>query len=322
MTRRKGLSLLFAGAIVVLVVALGVSAVFAQSDGGDDTPDADGETPAPAQPWGQSGFPGFRGVPGQFGLPEGLTPKDELLADALNIEVETLEAAQETARVNAIEQALAEGLITEAQAELLLENAFSFRFHHGHGFHEFGGEIDREALLADALDISVEELQAARQEAHEAALAEMVNAGYLTEEQVSLMAAQQALKEAIDHNELLAEVLGVSPAELEEARGNRESMAALIEDSGLTFSEIAEDMRAAYEAAVDEAVENGVITAEEAEALQEARAARGLFGGHGHGGHGFGGRGGFPGQGMPGGNGAFRGFGQPFSDPAPTGTSI
>ena len=320
MTKRKRLSLLSAGAIVVLVLALGVSAVFAQTDGGDEPPDANGETPAPVEPWGQRGFPGSRGLPGQFGLPEGLTPKDELLANALDIDVETLEAARETARVNGIEQALAGGLITEAQAELLLENAFSFRFHRGHGFHEFGGEIDREALLADALNISVEALREAQQEAHEAALNEMVDAGYLTEEQLGLMAAQQALKEAIDHNELLAEVLGVSLAELEEARGNRESMAALIEDSGLSFSKLAENMRAAYEAEVEEAVENGVITAEEAEALQEARAARGLFGGYGHRGRGFGG--GFPGRGMPGGNGAFQSFGQPFGAPASNGTSI
>ncbi|UCG23223.1 MAG: hypothetical protein JSW55_13815, partial [Chloroflexota bacterium] len=98
--------------------------------------------------------------------------------------------------------------------------------------------------------------------------------------------------------------------------------AALIEDSGLSFVELAENMRAAYEAAVDQAVEDGVITAEEAEALQEARAARGLFGGHGSGGRGFCGRGSFPGRGMQGGNSGFRGFGQPFSAPAPTGTSI
>ncbi|UCG22675.1 MAG: hypothetical protein JSW55_10865 [Chloroflexota bacterium] len=322
MTIRKRLSLLGASAIVVLVLALGVSAVFAQTDGGDDAPDAEGETPAPAQLWGHRGFPGFRGIPGQSGLPEGLTPKDELLADALNTDVETLEAARETARVNAIEQALAQGLITEAQAQLLLENAFSFRFHRGHGLHDFGGEIDREALLADALNISVEALREARQEANEAALTELVDAGYLTEEQVSLMAARQALKEAIDHNELLAEVLGVSPAEVEEARGNRESMAALIEDSGLSFAELAEGMRAAYEAAVDEAVENGVITAEEAEALQEAGAARGLFGGHGCDRRGFGGRQGLRGRGMPGGNGAFQGSGQQFGAPAQTGASI
>ena len=68
-----------------------------------------------------------------------------------------------------------------------------------------------EAMLADALNISVEALQEAQQEAHEVALAELVDAGYLTEEQVGLMTAWQALKEAIAHNELLAEVLGVAP---------------------------------------------------------------------------------------------------------------
>ena len=320
MTKRMRLSLLSVGAIVALVLALGVSAVFAQTDSDDPIPDTEGETTTPVQPWGQRGFPGQRGM-GQHGMPEGLTAMDEHLADALNIDLDTLQEAREAARVNGIEQALDEGLITEAQAELLLENAFAFGFHRGDCLGASEGAIDHEALLADALNISVEALQEAKQEAHEAALAEMVESGYLTENQALLMAAQDALKDAIDRQALLADVLGVSPSELEEARGDREAMAALIEDSGLTYAELAEAMQAAHSAAVDQALEDGIITSEQYEAIQEAGVmGPGLGGPGGFGGmrgHGRGGHGGF------GGPGAFPGFGQqPFSAPMSTGASI
>lgn len=318
MTIRNKLSLLAASAVLVLALTLGVTAVFAQSDGDDASPDTQETVPQP--PFGDHGFRGQRGFPGQFGQPEGLTAKDELLAEALGIDVETLTAAREAAREAAIEQALAEGLITEEQAEMMLDGSFGHGFHRGPGFHGFGTAIDHEALLADALDISVEELQDAYQQAHEAALAELVAAGYLTEEEAELMQARQALREAIDHQALLAEVLGVSEAELEEAQANRETMAALIEESGLSVAEFREAMQAAKVAAEEQAVDDGVITAEQYEALQDAGA-----GGFGFGGPGYGGpcRGG---HGRPGGFGgpAFggRGFNQPSSVTSPTANSI
>ena len=316
MTKRMRIAMLATGAVLVLVMALGVTAVFAQSDGEDPAPDE--TTPAPETESEQPVFPGPHGMHGPFGLPEGLTSKDELLADALGVDVETLEAARETARTAAIEQALAEGLITEEQADLLLEGTFGFGLHRGHGFHGFGGSIDHEALLADALNISVEELQGAQQAAHEAALAELVDAGYLTEEEAGLMAARQALKQAIDRDALLAEVLGVSEAELEEAKASREAMAALIEDSGLSAAELAQAMLDAYEAAVQQAVEDGVITAEQYEALQNAGLdAPGGFGGPGFGGHGHGGRGRHGG-----GFGFFGGAAQPPTTTEPAGLSI
>jgi hypothetical protein len=259
-------------------------------------------------------LPGQWGGPGHFGPAEGLTAKDELLADALGIDVEDLEAAQDAAREAAIEQALAEGRITEEQAEMMLEGSFG---HRGPGRHGFGADVDHEALLADALDISVEELQAAQERAREAALAEMVATGYLTEEEIELMAAREALKEAIDRQALLVDVLNVSEAELEEALSSRESMAALIEASGLGDTEFREAMQAAHESAVEQAIEDGVITAEQYEALQNAGPGGDGFGGRGRGGHCPGGRG-FGDQGRPGGFGG-RSFGQ---SPAPTANGV
>ena len=67
------------GAVLVLVLVLGVTAVFAQSDDGDAVPDS--QTPLPERSFGQPGFHG------PFGRHEGLTSKDELLANALDIDL-------------------------------------------------------------------------------------------------------------------------------------------------------------------------------------------------------------------------------------------
>jgi hypothetical protein len=285
-------------------MALGVTAVFAQSDGDDAVPEDENTLPEESQ--GQRESRGRRGMFGRFDRPEGLTAKDELLAEALGIDVETLNTARGAARVAAIEQALAEELITEEQAQLLLESENGLRQRHGP--RGLKGSVDHRALLAEALDISVEELEAAEQEVHEAALAEMVEAGYLTAEEAQLMAARQALKEAIDRGALLAEVLDISATEVEEALADREGMAALIEESGLTEDEFRAAMQTAYEAAVEQAVEDGVITTEQYEALQEAGLdaleCRGR--GQGRGGHSHGGPRGY---GSIGGDGAARSFG-------------
>jgi hypothetical protein len=322
MTKTTKFSLLAFFAVLALVMAVGATAVFAQSDGDDPMPDDETTTEDPTtsdepseDDLDQRGFHQGRALPGHFGLAEGLSSGNELLADALGIDVETLDQARQDARVAAIEQALEEELITEEQAEMLLNGEYAFGFHHGHGPGGFGGSIDEKALLADALEISVEELETAEQQAREVALAEMVEAGYLTEEEASLMAAQNALKAAIDRDALLAEILGVSQAELEEARADREAVAALIEASGMTNAELQEAMQAAYEAAVEQAVNDGVITADQYAALQEAGLDSPGPGGHGFGGHGHGG-----GHGRHGGFGA-EGFSGRFSQPPSTSTS-
>lgn len=167
------------------------------------------------------------------------------LAEALGISVEELEAAQETARVEAIDQALAEGLITEAQAEALKDRSFGFG---GRGTM-FGGflvdpdAIDHEALLAEALGISVEELQAAHEKAAELALQARIDSGDLSEEQAELLKARQALKDYIDPQALFSEVTGMTAEEYREAH------------------------QAAYEAAIQQAVVDGVITQEVADQI-------------------------------------------------------
>jgi hypothetical protein len=303
MNNGKNKTLIIVGAILILLLALGATVAFAQATN-DSTP----ESAAAALP--------PLAHPGDGGLPEGLTSRDELLANALGITVEELQAAQVEARNAAIDQALEDGLITEAQAEWLRERDFGFRDHHGFGFPGFDNKgEDHDVFLADALGISVGKLQAARAEAEAAALAEMVDAGYLTQEQADLMAARQALKGAIDKEALMAEALGINVDELQAAREEGTSMAELIDSLGLTASEVATAHQAAYEAAVQQAVEDGVLTQAQADQILSSdlggREFGGFFGGHGfHGGPGFHGKGGF------------RDFGPAEDEVTPTGVSI
>lgn len=113
----------------------------------------------------------------------------EQLATALGITVEELQAAQEQAANAALDQAVADGLLTEAQAE-----AFRAR---GAGFLPRigirpGANINMQSLLAEALGISVEELQAAHETAQSAMIAQAVAGGKITQEQADLMEARRA----------------------------------------------------------------------------------------------------------------------------------
>ncbi len=231
------------GAVIVLLMAIGATAAFAQGGfpgSGSNTP-FQGQTP--------DHFNGSR--------PD-KTPDNELLAEALGITVEELQTAFDTAGAAALEQAVADGLITQEQADEIASGS-------GRGLHNFmpraaqENAIDFEALLADALGISVDDLQAARETVAEARLAEMVESGRITQEQADMMRARQAVNEYVDHD----------------------AIQAMIQE--------------AYETAVQQALDNGDITQEQADQLLsgEHTFGPGGFGGqHGHGRPGgFGGRG-------------------------------
>ena len=182
----------------------------------------------------------------------------EDLADALGITVVELNAAYQTASENAINQALAEGLITQDQADRLVERGYAFPF------HRMGGllgenDIDFEALLADALGISVESLQEAYQQAYQARIDQAVADGRLTEEEADFIRGQDALS------------------------------------SNETFRS---SMQAAFESAVQQAVADGVITQSQADQIiTRSQSGSGFLNFHG-GMRGFGRHGGL-GRGLP-----------------------
>lgn len=131
---------------------------------------------------------------------------DTFLAQALGITVEDLDKAQETARIAGIDQALKDGLITQAQADALKENQ-RFGGRGGLDFFMRGSEIDHQSLLANALGITVEQLEAAVKAAADARLAQAVTDGKITQEQVDLMKARQALQTYIQEKGFYAEAV-------------------------------------------------------------------------------------------------------------------
>ena len=181
---------------------------------------------------------------------------EQALADALGIELTELTTAQETAHVAIIDQMVADGVLTEAQGESLKSSGGSLR-----GISRYG--IERDEFLANALGISVDELDAAQLVVYEAELAARVAAGELTQAEADLKLAQKAAEGYIDTDSINAQV------------------------------------RASQEAAIAAALADGAITQAQADALLAYLDAnpyqfngfngRGGRGGHG-GGRGHGGR--------------------------------
>jgi hypothetical protein len=155
----------------------------------------------------------------------------------------------------------------------------------------FGGSFDYDAFIAEELGVSTADLQAARQAARDAALDQAVAEGVIPAEQAELIKAGQALRQYIDHQELLSQALGIDAAELEASRQEGKSLPYLFGELGLEPEDIRAAMQSALEDAIQNAVDDGVITDSQAEQLQENG-----FGGRGFGKQdgGFHKRGGFP----------------------------
>ena len=166
---------------------------------------------------------------------------DADLAVALGITAEELTAAQQAARAAGLKQAVDEGLITQAQADEL--NAGGTSFPLGGRWEQWLSQkgIDQQALLADALGITVDELTAAQTEARNTSIDQAVTDGQITQEQADLMKGENALR------------------------------------SSTVFQTA---MQSAYQAAVKAAVDAGVITQAQADLIL-ANQANAPFGGHG-----------------------------------------
>jgi hypothetical protein len=162
----------------------------------------------------------------------------------------------------------------------------------GHGL----GLVDMQALLAEELGITVEELAAAQQAAREAAIQQLVDAGVLTEEQAELANAAANLRSHLDRHDLLAQALGMTPEALTEARLDGKTLAEILDDQGLSLSDYQENLANAREGALAQAVADGVITQDQLDQLQDRMPGR-MQGGLGRGRHGLGGAGSFFGEG-------------------------
>jgi hypothetical protein len=228
----------------VALVLVAVGGVFAYSRAA-----AQGITPGvPAQ--GTQTAPGAQGQPNEMRD----STRDTNLASALGISLETLQAAFQSANEAGLKQAVSNGTLTQEQADQLIAKGLP-----NHPMRELGRPgssdgVDFEALLAQALGISSAQLQTARQEAQAAELNAAVANGQLTQEQVDIMKARDAL---------------------------------------MADTKFQASMKAAYEAGLEQAVSDGVLTQAQADLLvKENVAGPGGFDGRGQGGRGPGGPGG------------------------------
>lgn len=198
---------------------------------------------------------------------------NENLADALGISVEELQAAFEEARSNA------------------------------------GPDSKFDEALAAALGISVDALESAQ----DAALAQALAAGDITQEQYDQFVARQALREYFDRDVMVAGALGISIDELQAAQESGQKISDLLTDLGIDPETFQSDVQAAQEAAIADAVADGVITQEQADDIQAGgfrgrggpgggRGPAGREGQGGPGSQGPGGPGGAENQVDPGGN--------------------
>jgi hypothetical protein len=150
------------------------------------------------------------------------------LANALGISLEQLNTAIQNANNAALDQAVKSGLITQAQADQLQNNGTAFPFDGRWGGWLSQNGIDYDSLLANALGITVDKLQAAYVQAYNARIDQAVTNGNLSQAQADLMKGEYALT------------------------SNKNFQSA---------------MQSAYQAAVKQAVTDGVITQAQADAI-------------------------------------------------------
>ncbi|WP_420643570.1 hypothetical protein [Candidatus Leptofilum sp.] len=277
------------GGILIVLLALaalvGSSLTFAQDE--PDTDDTvtipeDGSETEDRRPNGRFGHHGPRGLKGHIDRDEA----QALLADELGVTVDELEAAHDAAK-DALE------------AEDGRPN-----------------RDEMKELIATELGVTVEELEAARDVVMETLLAQLVEDGVITQEELDEMLAIQELRglpqeifSRDDAQAVIAEALGLTVEELTAARDDGTRLPELAEEQGVDMETLMTAVSDARTAAIEAAVADGIITQEQADILL-SHEGRG-FGrrGHGHGGHG-GPRGGGP-RGGSFGSGNGNGLGNP-----------
>ena len=254
------------GGILIVFLALaalvGSSLTFAQ----DEDPDADDTVTVPEDGSATEDVtPGFgrfgdRGPRGHHG---GLIDRDEaraLLAEELGVTVEDLEAAHDA-------------VMEAVQAE--------------------DGRPDRDevkALLAEQLGVTVDELDAAQEAVQEAMLAQLVEDGVITQEELDQMLEMKALRELgreifsrDDAQAVIAETLGLTVEDLAAAHDEGTRLSDLADEQGVDMETVITAVSNARTAAIETAVADGTITQDQADILLSHNGPG--FGGRGHGGH-------------------------------------
>lgn len=144
--------------------------------------------------------------------------------------------------------------------------------------------------LVEASGLTMEEFKEATQAIKADALQAAVDEGLITAEQAENLQNREGKRgrrgggngvgNLIDREEAMqtvADILGISIEELEEARAEGTRLPELIEELGLDEEAVKAELQAAKEAAVQQAVEDGTITQEQADRFLngEGRGGRG-----------------------------------------------
>jgi hypothetical protein len=149
-------------------------------------------------------------------------------------------------------------------------------FSHWGGFGRHGDSDDWLTYLAEALGITVDELEDAQDRAYGAWLGDAVEEGQLTQEQADELLAARALKAYVYKDAILAEALGMTVDELEASLATR-SLSDLMIERGIDADTLQVNAQAAYEAAVQRAVADGVISQAQADEMLSSSSFN-LFG--------------------------------------------
>ncbi len=161
------------------------------------------------------------------------------------------------------------GLVVAVAVLALTAGAVGVVSAHGGGGWFGRNGMDRDALLAEELGITVEKLQEAQEAAHARALDEALEQGLITQEQYDNMQLRILVAPYLDRETLLAAALGIESAQLSE-----KTLAEWLEELSLDRDVLQERLQTAYEAALAQAVADGVITREQADTLKDARLSR------------------------------------------------
>ena len=143
--------------------------------------------------------------------------------------------------------------------------------HWKHGRHGMWRNLDVEAKLAEALDISVEQLRAAEESALDSAIQQAVDEGELAPKHAERMRAWLRLRTTIDPETLMAQALDMTPEELQAAWDQGKTPWDLLEEQKLSPFEAMQKLMAAGKAKLDQAVAEGTITQDQADEVLRMR---------------------------------------------------
>jgi hypothetical protein len=132
-----------------------------------------------------------------------------------------------------------------------------------------------EGRMAEALGVSVEQLQAAREQAFDNGLQEAVDEGELAPKQAERMRAWRRLRPYLNPPTLAAQVLNMTPEQFQAALDEGKSLWDLAKEQEIDFATGREKFLAAGRAAVQQAVADGVISQEQADEFVQMARQRG-----------------------------------------------